>query len=59
MVDREWIERDNRRAGRRLKEAKLASTRSLEDVWCEPGAGLDKAVVRSWRPASGCERSKT
>ena len=32
MVDREWSERDNRRYGRRIKEAKFPSSASIEDV---------------------------
>ena len=47
VVDREWTDRENRRLTRRLKEAKLGMSASLEDVWCEPARGLDKAVVRS------------
>ena len=47
MVDREWTERENRRTGRRVKDAKLGMQACLEDVWCEPARGLDKAVVRS------------
>ena len=47
MVDREWTERDNRRLGRRIKDAKLGMQACLEDVRCDPARGLDKAVVRS------------
>jgi DNA replication protein DnaC len=47
MVDREWTERENRRTGRRVKDAKLGMQACLEDVWCDPTRGLDKAVVRS------------
>jgi DNA replication protein DnaC len=46
-VDREWSERENRRLGRRLKEAKLGMPACLEDVWCEAGRGLEKALLRS------------
>jgi DNA replication protein DnaC len=47
IVDREWIDRDNRRLSRRLKEARLTtSSASLEDVTCDPARGIDKAVVR-------------
>jgi DNA replication protein DnaC len=47
MVDREWGDRDNRRLARLLRAAKLTiNDASLENVWCEPGRGLDKAVVR-------------
>ena len=47
VVEREWTDRENRRLARRLKEAKLGMSACLEDVWCEPGRGLDKDVVRS------------
>ena len=47
VVDREWADRQNRRLARRLKEARIGSDASLEDVWCDPGRGLDRAVVRS------------
>lgn len=47
MVDREWLERDNRRTGRRVKEAKLPVSGALEEVVADPARGLDKAVLRS------------
>lgn len=47
VVDREWVERDNRRLGRRLKEARLSTQACLEDVYCDPTRGLDKATVRA------------
>lgn len=46
LVDREWTERENRRLARRLKDAKLGTRASLEDVVCEPGRGIDKPMVR-------------
>lgn len=46
MVDREWTERENRRTGRRIKDAKLGMQACLEDVRCGPDRGLDKSVVR-------------
>lgn len=45
-VDREWTDRENRRLARRLKEAKLATRASLDNVLCDPERGLDKAVTR-------------
>jgi DNA replication protein DnaC len=47
MVDREWLERDNRRTGRRVKEAKLPVSGAIEEVVADPARGLDKAVLRS------------
>lgn len=46
VVDREWTERDNRRLARRLKDAKLATRASLDNVLCDPERGLDKAAIR-------------
>ena len=47
MVDREWTDRENRRLARLTKAAKLSvSDASLENVWCDPARGIDKAVVR-------------
>src|SRR5262249_25091349 len=48
MVDREWTERENRRTGRRIKDAKLGMQACLEDLWCDPARGLDKAVMRTF-----------
>jgi len=47
VVDREWAERDNRRLARRLKEAKLATRASLDNVLCDPERGVDKASMRA------------
>jgi DNA replication protein DnaC len=47
MVDREWTDRENRRLSRLMKSAKLSvSDASLENVWCDPARGIDKAVIR-------------
>src|ERR1700683_2949548 len=57
LVDCEWTDRQNKALARRLKAAKLGQSACLEDVWCEPERGLDKAVVRG---LSSCQwvRSK-
>lgn len=47
LVDREWLERDNRRVARRIKEAKLPVGASLEEVTFDPARGIDKTVLRS------------
>lgn len=47
LVEREWTDRRNQQLARRLKQAKLGMSACLEDVWCEPTRGLDKATVRS------------
>jgi DNA replication protein DnaC len=46
VVDREWLERDNRRLNRRLKDAKLATRASLDNFLCDPERGVDKATLR-------------
>jgi DNA replication protein DnaC len=46
IVDREWTARDNRRTARRLKEAKLVTQATLQDVACDPERGIAKATVR-------------
>jgi DNA replication protein DnaC len=48
IVDREWTERDHRRLARRLKDAKLASQASLDNVLCDPERGIDKATTRQF-----------
>lgn len=47
LVEREWNERRNQQLARRIKQAKLGMSACLEDVWCEPTRGIDKAAVRS------------
>ena len=46
LVDREWSGRENRRLTRLLKLAKIGQDACLEDGRCEPGRGLDKAMLR-------------
>lgn len=48
LVDREWSDRHNRVTARRLKDARLPIRATLEDVWCKPGRGIDRAVVRGF-----------
>ena len=47
LVDREWLERDNRRVARRTKEAKLPIAANIEEVVADPARGIDKSVLRS------------
>jgi DNA replication protein DnaC len=46
LVDREWMERENRRTSRRIKDAKLGMQACMEDVWCDPARGRDKGLIR-------------
>ncbi len=47
LVDREWLERDNRRVARRIKEAKLPIGACLEEVTTDPARGVDEAALRN------------
>jgi DNA replication protein DnaC len=46
LVDQEWQARENRRLGKRLKEAKLTKKASLENVIAEPARGLERATLK-------------
>lgn len=46
IVDREWLDRDNRRLLRRIRDAKLPVDAALENVLCDPARGVDKATMR-------------
>jgi DNA replication protein DnaC len=56
IVDREWTDRDNRRLARRLKDAKLATRASLDNVLCDPERGIDKTTMRG---LSSCQWIKS
>jgi DNA replication protein DnaC len=47
LVDREWTERENKRLHRLLKDARVPSGVSVEEVACEPARGIDKSLLRS------------
>ena len=59
VVDREWSERDNRQLARRLKEAKLATRASLDNVLCDAERGSTKPRCAACRAAAGSSRSTT
>jgi DNA replication protein DnaC len=47
MVDREWTDRDNRRLARLMRSARLSvADAAMENIWCDPARGIDKAVIR-------------
>ena len=46
MVDREWLERDNRRTGRRVKEAKLPVSGAIEEVVADAARTVHAAEER-------------
>src|SRR5208337_2265130 len=45
IVDREWLFRENRRVGSRLKAAKLKQQATVEDIDFRHPRGLDKSVI--------------
>jgi hypothetical protein len=47
MVDREWWFRENNRIKKRLKNANLRQTASMEDIDYDPLRGLSKAVMQT------------
>lgn len=47
LADHEATERKNRVIARRLRDAKLPMQASIEDLWCDPARGIDKATARS------------
>ena len=47
LADREVTERKNRVITRRLRDAKLPMQASVEDLWCDPARGIDKATART------------
>jgi DNA replication protein DnaC len=46
LVDREWIERENRRVARRIKEARLSVRAAPEEIACDAARGIDKPLLR-------------
>lgn len=47
LIDREWIDRENRKLERRMKAAKLKIAASMEDIDYRASRGLDAALMRS------------
>ena len=46
LIDREWTERENRRVARRVKEARLSTRASPEEIITDAARGLDRAAIR-------------
>jgi DNA replication protein DnaC len=46
LIDREWTERDGRRVARRIREAKISTSASLEAIDCDAARGLDKSFIK-------------
>jgi hypothetical protein len=47
LVDREWLEGDNRRVARRTKETKRPMAANIEEVIADPARCIDKCVLLS------------
>ncbi|MGC4064866.1 MAG: ATP-binding protein [Polyangiaceae bacterium] len=47
LVDTEYIQRENRRVERRLKQSRVSVRSAPEEIVCDPARGLDRAVFRS------------
>jgi len=47
LIDREWIDRENRKLERRMKAAKLKIGASMEDIDYRASRGLDASLMRS------------
>lgn len=47
LIDREWTARENKRLGRRLKDARVPGHACMEDLSCEAGRGIDKSFARA------------
>ena len=47
LVDREWIDRENRKLERRMKAARLKIAASMEDVDYRASRGLNASIMRS------------
>lgn len=47
LVDREWIDRENRKLDRRMKAARLKIPASMEDIDYRASRGLDASLMRS------------
>jgi DNA replication protein DnaC len=45
LVDREWVERDGRRVGRKIRQAHVDLDATLEDLWCDADRGVDLALA--------------
>ncbi len=48
LIDREILERENRRLKRRLRQAKLRQNAAIEDIDFQRSRGLDKSVILSF-----------
>lgn len=55
IVDSEWTDRDNRRLARRIKDAKLSTRASLDNILCDPGRGIDKSMIRQFTTCNWVE----
>jgi DNA replication protein DnaC len=50
LVDREWIDRENRRLERRIRDSRVYAQAAPDQVICDPARGLERAL---WRELTG------
>ena len=53
LVDQEWVDRQNRRLARLLKEAKFRVAACMEDIDYQHREGWTGRSCAAWPPASG------
>ncbi|MEA1877662.1 MAG: IS21-like element helper ATPase IstB [Bacteroidota bacterium] len=58
LIDREMLERDNRKLKRRLQQAKLKLNASIEDIDYSGSRGIDKSVILSLASCEWIQRSQ-
>ena len=46
LVDQEWLERENRKCSRRIKEARLSIRAAPDEIICDTARGLERAQLR-------------
>lgn len=48
LVDQEWLERENRKCSRRIKEARLSIRAAPDEIICDAARGLERAQLRDF-----------
>lgn len=48
LVDQEWVERENRKCSRRIKEARLSMRAAPDEIICDAARGLERAQLRDF-----------
>lgn len=48
LIDQEWVERENRKCSRRIKEARLSIRAAPDEIICDAARGLERAQLRDF-----------